>query len=204
MSEYTLLEANRLCGLVNVVDDVGDESIERAKKLLAGIPRGIGKALGSALKRTIKSTEAFAAKEIRQEYFIKASDFKKYTSASQRFQSDTSGTTVDLEFRGYHVPLINFSTYIAKDGRVSVRVKRSSVRTVLDRVFVQTMQTGHRGLYERKYDERLPIRELFGPSVPQMMRYNEDVEQAIGDHAREEFDKRLEHEVTALLNGWRT
>lgn len=203
MSDYSALEANRLCGLVTIVDDIGDGSIERAKKLLAGIPHGIGKALGSALKRTVKSTEAFAANKIREEYFVKASDFKKYTSSKYRYQTDSNGTTVDLEFRGYHIPLINFNIFVSPNGRVSARVKRSSAKEKLDRVFMQTMPTGHKGLYEREYDERLPIKELFGPSVPQMLRYNEDVEQMIGDHARDAFDKRLKHEVTALLNGWR-
>jgi Prophage minor tail protein Z (GPZ) len=35
--------------------------------------------------------------------------------------------------------------------------------------FITTVRHGHEGVFERKGRERLPIRELYGPSVPGMM-----------------------------------
>lgn len=206
MSDYQIMSASerRACGLSVLVDDIGDGTLERAYRLLAGIPKGASKAISSAIKRAATSGEAFAAKEIRKEYHIKAGDFKKYTRTERKYVRGATGTTVDVVFRGYHIPLIRFDTRVSRGGIVTARVKRSSVKQVLENAFVQTMPGGHVGLFERVSDARMPIREFFGPSVPQMLSANEDVEQAMGDHIRETFDDRLEHEIVALLSGWRT
>lgn len=82
------------------------------------------------------------------------------------------------------------------------RVKRSSTKTALDHAFVRSVARGHTGVFERVGDDRLPIREFLGPSVPQMMSYNENLQEAIAEHTKETFEKRFDHEVTRLLNGW--
>ena len=63
---------------------------------------------------------------------------------------------------------------------------------------------GHIGLYERLTSKRFPIEEKLGPSAPQMMDTNDDVAQTIGDKVRDTFEQRLDHEILAVLNGWRT
>lgn len=189
---------------VYIADDIGEGSIDRVTAMLAGIPHAAEKAIGSAIKRAASSGEAFAAKAVRDEYIINAGDFKQYTKSKRRIITDSTGTTVDIEFRGYHIPLLKFDTNVGKDGRVVTRVKRSSGRTVLDHVFSQTVGThGHIGVFERATEKRLPIHEKLGPSTPQMMESNEDVSQAIGDKVRETFEVRIEHEMLAIMNGWR-
>ena len=187
---------------VYVVNNASEGSIDRAVKLLAGIKGGAGKAIGSAIRRTITSTEAFAAKEIRKEYLVSAGDFKRYTHSEKKITSGTDGTTMGITFSGYHIPLIHFASSITSKGRVSVRVKRSSGRQVLDHVFY-TGAVSHPGLYERTTPSRLPIEGKMGPSTPQMMSANEEVKEEIGKHIQETFEKRLDHEILAIMNGWR-
>lgn len=188
---------------VFLTDDVGGgSSIDRVQKLLAGIPHGADKAIGSAIKRAASSGEAYAAKAVSKEYYISSGDFKKYTMSKRRIIT-SGGTTVEIEFRGYHIPLKKFDTKVGADGRVTARVKRSSGKTVLDHVFEMTVGThGHEGVFERLTGKRLPIEEKLGPSTPQMMSANDDVSQAIGDKVREVFEERLDHEVLRVLNGW--
>lgn len=189
---------------VYLVDDVGDGSIDRVAKLLAGIPHGADKAIGSAIKRAATSGEAYAARAIRQEYFIGASDFKRYTKSKRNIVTEGGSTTVNIEFKGQHIPLLKFDTKVGGDGRVVTRVKRSSAKTVLDHVFSKTVgMHGHAGVFERVSGKRLPIEEKLGPSAPQMMSYNDDIAQEIGDKTREAFDQRIEHEMLAVMNGWR-
>lgn len=189
---------------VYLVDDVGDGSIDRVAKLLAGIPHGADKAIGSAIKRAATSGEAYAARVIRKEYVISAADFKRYTKSKRHVVTADGSTTVNIEFKGNHIPLLKFDTKIGSDGRVVTRVKRSSVKTVFDHVFQKTVGThGHAGIFERVSDKRLPIEEKLGPSTPQMMSYNDDIAQEIGDKVRETFDQRIEHEMLAVMNGWR-
>ena len=202
---YSMNRADIKNGIdVFIVDDVGDGSIDRVTALLAGIPHAADKAICSAIKRAAKSGEAYAAKAVRNEYYIGASDFKAYTKSKRHIITQGGSTTVDIDFKGYHIPLLKFDTKVGKDGRVYARVKRSSARTVLDNVFMQTVGThGHEGVFERLTEKRLPIEEKLGPSTPQMMSYNDDLSQDIGDKVREVFDQRIEYEVSAILNGWR-
>ena len=189
---------------VYLVDGINENSsIERARKILAGFPHGADKAIGSAIKRAAQSGEAMAAKGVREHYLVNAGTFKEYTKSKRHIVASAGQTNVDIEFRGYHIPLAKFETRVNRSGRVSVRVKRSSARTVLNSVFEGRMYGGHRGLYERVTDKRLPIEEKLGPSTPQMMSNDEDLEQEVGDKIRETFEKRLEHEISAILNGWR-
>lgn len=186
---------------VTLVDDIGSKSIDRAKKILAGFPRGAEKAIGSALKRAAQSAEAYAAQAVGKEYYVKAGDFKSYTKTKKHYTTTAGSTSAEIEFCGYHIPLIKFDTRVSRDGRVVTRVMRSSERSTLDHVFSAS------GLlmsdYMRELEKRLPVQELFGPSTVQMMSSNDDVEQEMGDKLREVFDSRLEHEITAILNGWR-
>ncbi|MGN1118527.1 MAG: hypothetical protein ACI4RU_07925 [Acutalibacteraceae bacterium] len=196
--------ANRAGLSVFIVDDVGSNSIDRVKALLAGIPHGADKAIGSAIKRAGQSGEAYAARAIREHYVIKAGDFKSYTKSKRKIVSDSMGTSVEICFTGRHIPLMKFDTKVDSSGRVSARVKRTSARTTLDHVFAQSVGShGHTGVFERRTSKRLPIEEKFGPSTPQMMEANDDISQEIGDKVRDVFEERLNHEMLAVLNGWR-
>jgi hypothetical protein len=73
-------------------------------------------------------------------------------------------------------PLINYGAKQTKKG-VTVRVKNG--RTTLRHAFIATMPNGHKGVFERvgsghkrvtkkgrSYMSGLPIKELYGPSIP--------------------------------------
>jgi hypothetical protein len=58
------------------------------------------------------------------------------------------------------------------------------------------MRSGHRGVYERKGPRRLPIGELFGPSLPGVTRKRGFLAPALAEAL---YRKHLEHEVDFLL-----
>lgn len=193
-------------GIVNVTiadDSGGSKALDRATKLLAGIPGGVQKAAESALNRAAKSGRAGAAKEVGKDYTLKAADFKKYTKSSQHIQKSGNEISVGLNFRGYHVPLIRFNAKITSSGLYRVQVKRSSSGDTFKHVFRATMNSGHIGLFERSTKKRLPIEQKLGPSVPQMMGANPNLANSVGTNVRKVFEERMEHEITAILNGWR-
>lgn len=189
---------------VFLTDDIaGSSSIDRARQVLQGIPHAADKAIGSAIKRAATSGEAYAARAVGKFYYVKAGDFKHYTKSKRRIYSSNGSTQVDIEFLGRHIPLIKFDTRVGADGTVRTRAKRSSSQEILSHVFWQRVGNQHNGLFERVGTSRLPIEEKFGPSTPQMMSANDDISQAIGDKVRETFDNRIEHEIAAILNGYR-
>ena len=73
-----------------------------------------------------------------------------------------------------------------------------------DRAFVAHFKSGHTGIFERTGDtskaDREEIQELYGPSVPQMLG-NDEVANKVIDDSMEYFDKRMEHEISRILNG---
>lgn len=190
-----------------VADDVGgDGGMERAVKALAGIKNGASKAIGSALRRAMSSGSMLAQKEIQKQYTMSAGTYKSYTRTRSHVTSGADGTTAEITFAGEHIPLYKYDVKIGSDGRVSARVKRSSARTALEHAFAQKVGgAGHMGIFQREGTARLPIHELFGPSVPQILGYegNDDLTKEIGDKIREKFEERIDHEILALLNGWR-
>ena len=59
--------------------------------------------------------------------------------------------------------------------------------------------SGHIGVMRRIGKERLPIKQLYGPSVPQMAG-EPGVKEVVVAGAEERFGKRLDHETKRLLN----
>ena len=84
--------------------------------------------------------------------------------------------------------------------KVRAAVLKSSTQTEFERAFIGGMGSGHKGMFERKRETRLPIRELYGPSVAHMVE-NSVVVEEIEKAAQETINKRVEQEITRILNG---
>ena len=71
--------------------------------------------------------------------------------------------------------------------------------------FVARFKSEHTGIFERTGGmtsrDKDEIQELYGPSVPQMLG-NDEVANKVIEDTMKTFDKRMEHEITRLLNGW--
>lgn len=100
------------------------------------------------------------------------------------------------------IPLTKFNTRISGSGQVVTQVKRSSAAEVLDHSF-QARLGERRGIYERIGVSRFPVEERYGPATSQMMYSNDEVIEEISAKVSETFDKRIDQDILALLNGWR-
>ncbi len=177
-----------------------EENLDRAMQILAGLGETVTrKAVSSAIRRAMDSARAELKRSVTQEYTLSQKTFLANVWYKNSVKNDYS---VSVAYCGHVIPLINFNTKVSSDGRVTAQVKRSSTPQALTRAFKSEVN-GHVGIFEREGDERLPIKELYGPSVPQMMYSNEEVLDAATDKAVEVFDQRLDHEIDAFLNGWR-
>lgn len=179
-----------------------EESLKRAQKLLAGINGGWQKAVGSALSRAANSGKTVAKTAVSKEYTISSGEFLHQTRNTNHYVRETDGSvSVQFGFRGNVIPLTKFQTRVTPSGLISTQVKRSDPAEILDRAF-QAKMGQHTGIYERIGVDRFPVRELYGPATPQMMYSNEDVLDQIEDKMLETYDKRIDHEILRLLNGW--
>lgn len=180
------------------------------KGITAGLTRYVGeqqKAVVRALNKTAAQAKTAASVEVRAAgYNIKSSAIKK----SFVVQKARAGKlVVVLKATGRPIALINYGARQNKNG-VSVQVKTG--RTTLRHAFVATMQNGHQGVFDRvgkghKVVKRngktirtgLPIKELFGPSIPQSLA-NDAVEKALMAKIRQKFPQILRHELAFVAS----
>lgn len=183
--------------------DIAEDSLDRVQKLLAGISGGWQKAVGSALSRAAAAGRTEAKKPILAEYAINQSTYLSETRTINHFERSADGSiSVAFAFAGYVIPLTKFNTSVDSSGRVVTQVKRNSAAETLNHAF-QAAMGPHTGIYERVGAERFPVRELYGPATPQMMYSNEAVLDAVEEKMADTYNQRIEHEIDALLNGWR-
>jgi minor tail protein Z (GPZ) len=170
------------------------------------------KAIIRALNKTSKSARAQAAREIvGVGYGMKIAGIKKAISIRRATRAEL---TAIVQASGKPIPLINYSARQTKAG-VSVAVLNG--RTTITGAFIATMPSGHKGVYLRvgsatekrmvargamkitkgrkiAYKHGLPIRQLFGPSVPNAF-VNKLVQEAVIRTIRERFGVVLEQEL---------
>lgn len=182
--------------------DVAEESLDRVIKLLAGISGGVYKVVGSGLTRAASAGRTAAKRPVTREYAISQSEFLAQTRNINHFVRESDGgLSVVFGFRGNVIPLMKFNTHVNNKGQVVTQAKRSGTAATLERAFTAQMG-GHRGVYERVGVKRFPVEELYGPATPQMMYSNEEVMDEIEAKMAETYEKRIDHEILRLLNGW--
>ena len=138
---------------------------------------------------------------MRERYIVKASTVREPLKIER---ASSSSPIAILRAVGRVIPLSKFKIRPSKPtpGRskpVTATVIKGKGGTI-PKAFVARMPTGHVGVYRRKGRPRLPIMELYGPSVPQMIG-NEEVMRALEEKAQQTLDERMEHEITRLLEG---
>lgn len=183
------------------IDEI-DESLDRVSKLLAGIPDGVYRAVGSALKRSARRGLTVGMKIVSEEYAISQGELKDRTKNINTIEKNSGGSyQITFGYRGNVIPLIKFDTKFGSDGRVHTRVLRASAQEVLESAFVARVG-GHTGVFEREGPQRFPIRELFGPSAVQAFYAHEETTDKMDEEILKTYEARIEHEILRVLNGW--
>ncbi|GMB00433.1 phage tail protein [Pelosinus sp. IPA-1] len=176
------------------------QEVARANALLSHIKNGGPRAINSALNRTITGVRTDLVRSVRDNYDVKASDVR---NAMQLKKSNPSTLTASIGASGAPLPLINFRVKPAQPGKqkpgstLRVSVKKSGGKPIKG-AFVAKLQGGRVGVAIRVGKARLPLKELHGPSVPQMLG-EANLATNVMSSAQERFLKRIAHEVDWLL-----
>ncbi len=138
-------------------------------------------------------------------YKLKAADVKK---GLRLRRASPSELRVVITASGRPLPLIRYGARQTLKG-VSVDVLNG--RKVIAHAFISTMPSGHQGVFVREDGGRhkkvmrdgkarwtqLPIRELFGPAIPDGVA-NAQVQETLATLVQEKFPALLEHESAWL------
>lgn len=204
----------------------GRESLTRAAALLQGIPLGMRKVVKDADCAAVSVLRKGSAAAVRERYAISAGNIRDEENA-QVFVRGAVGGGMEavVRFTGKRIPLYRFDgaspripsrqygqrvpVLIAGAWRLtypgvaaSARVLKKNAPKRFHSAFTATMQSGHTGIFIRTGgatraggDE---IRELYGPSVPQMLG---TVSAALMEKAVAAFDAAAERSVLEILSG---
>ena len=175
------------------------DQIERVNLILSGVPKGAEKAMASVIRRANNTVRSEALKGITSVYAITRQNVRADTTIKVRTQKADGGVVGTVSFAGYKIPLYRFNvspTLPVQRATVSAAVLAESGRTPFAHAFIAKMKSGHTG-----GTGRLPITEFMGPSAAQMAANSVVVEQ-VEEKAQEVINKRIEHEITRILNGY--
>lgn len=180
-----------------------DESQLKSVQLRLGqFSKKAPNAISNALNRAATNVNANIKKEIRKEYHIKAGDVQATLSKTRASKGSLSASVMS---KGHLIGLDKFKVSPKtinpkRKSLISIAVKKSGGKRVKG-AFMADVNGAK--LFMRLNKSRLPIRRLFGPSIPQMLG-NEDVRGVIEEQGKETFDGRLEHEINRILDAGRS
>ncbi|GEB35304.1 hypothetical protein BPA01_48840 [Brevibacillus parabrevis] len=169
--------------------------------------------MSSALNRTIHGVGTEATRKTKERFFVKTADVKgtlrTRNAAPENLEATMTSTSKNL-------PLMRFKTNPGKVPKRRPAATKSAVRRVglapVRGAFIAQMRSGHVGVFKRMrswrhkkvtrngktYWSGLPIRELYGPSVPGMVGSRKVVEH-VEQEAKRRMETRLDHEMNRLL-----
>lgn len=183
------------------VDEVSGRGLDRVNKILAGIPKGAFKVTSSALKRAGDTAKTKAGQFAAAEYTINKGTFMRNVMEKTHVSGGSGGVaSLSISFAGSVLPLLTFKTNYSRDGHVQTQVKRNGGSATLEHAFVASI-FGSTAVFERLGTSRFPVEQKYGPSTGHMMQ-NEKVVEQMEKTITETYEKRVEHEILRVLNGW--
>jgi len=159
-------------------------------------------AMVRALNKMADQVKVASAREVRKAgYNLKIGTIKDAIRVKRAGQGNLKATVVAS---GKPIPLVQ---YAARETARGVTVNVQKGRKVIAGAFIGTMPSGHRGVFVREQGgkhkrvnrggkiswHQLPIRELYGPSVPDGLA-NKAVQDALQQLIAEKFPAILERE----------
>ena len=181
--------------------EITNEQIERVNLLLGDLHGAPNRVLFNVINRALGTVRLQSGKEIRQTYNIKQGDI---TANQNMMKRATAGDLVgSIEFAGTVIPLKRFKVSPSAPAQktVSVSVLKAEGGKRLEHAFVANLGKYGVGVFERMTRRRDSSEQLFGPSTAHMMA-NENVLDKVEEAAQDTIDKRVEHEITRILNGY--
>lgn len=182
---------------MRIVVDVDKRTVEAVQHRLGEFSKRAPNAISNALNRGMTNVNSNIRKEIRKDYHIKAGDINATLS---RNRANKGSLTATVQSKGHLIGLDKF-----KVNPKTVNPKRSTpIRVAVKKSGGNTIGSGFVAdingpkLFMRTKKSRLPIRRLFGPSVPQMLD-RQDIRDYISNEGQDTFERRLEHEINRIL-----
>jgi hypothetical protein len=154
----------------------------QAKRLLDELGQATPRIAAGAINKAGAKVRTFLKRAVAQDTGLQAGVVSK---GIELRRATGRNLTASVVVTGRRIPLIEFGARgpepsRGKGGGVSYRGKGGQ-RQRIPEAFIATMKSDHRGVFKRSTLDRLPIQELFGPSLPIVARSKADEAVALGE-----------------------
>lgn len=177
--------------------ELQNSNVEKAERLLAGIPGGVQKAMYRSLNRALMEGRTAATRATTKRYTLKAKDVR---STFKMHKANSNTLDAALVSTGANLPL---SRYAHKPGTDTTGRNRKQVKVAVKKGALKPL--GQAFIWQGKVMQRLgktplPIQQKYAPSVPSILDNMETVD-AVQNTMEAAVEKRLEHETMRILEG---
>ena len=176
--------------------DIDPKGVEDASVLA---PRQAKKVMAKALTATAKTGRTKAARFIGQSFGLRSTIVRERLTFRRASREDLSASIVAF---GRPLTLIK-AAKSARQTKQGVKATAYGGRQLYAGTFIATMDSGRRGIFTRATKGegrvgRLPIRELFGPSVPEAL-IDDEVSERLSAELSVDLSKKLTREIDREL-----
>lgn len=198
---------------------VPEDVIDRLNSQLQRMPEMIPDVLRKTINDTAKTTRREIATQAQKIYTVKTGTFNKsmkIENATQKYPQATIHTegspTALYGFKRHkNIGSTAAKAQVLTAGSLKELISRKSDIFGKDiKAFVQTTKNGHTGIFQRMtFSERMKstskkrnaIKQLYAPSIPQMVGNEKRVYSEVQPFIAEELRKNLEKHIAAVMEG---
>lgn len=176
---------------------INENQVSEIQNRLGQFKKKAPNVIANALNRGMSNMQANIKVEARKEYHIKAGDINVTLRKNRASKANLGASVVSV---GGAIPLDKFkvspkSINPRRKSTISVAVRKDGAKK-----FKGAFMADINGpkLFIRVKKTRLPIKRLFGPSIPQMIG-REEIVNSIQAEGVETFNRRLDHGIDHIL-----
>jgi hypothetical protein len=172
---------------------VNEADIKRLEKLIGDIPRAMPRVMSRGLNRTANSARTQTGRELAKITKLKVGQVRKSVNIVKATYSKWRSAVKISERR---IPLTYFK---AKQTKKGVTYKSLKGRVLIKHAFIETMPSGHTGVFLRVAKDRLPIKEQFSKSLMQVYSDSQSVANKIYAESSQKLAKNIHDQVELIL-----
>lgn len=175
--------------------------LEQAERYLAGVKNGARIAAMRAINRAMDSAKVMAAKSAAERYTVKQ---KQVNAKIRTSRATTNNLVAKVVSRGRALRLTDYQTRPGNVGKrrpkvLKVNVLRETGFQPIKGAFLAVGgKTGKLGVFARIDKARYPIKQFYGPSIPEILG-TKSVSEAVETRAQDVLGDRFNHEIARLM-----
>lgn len=184
--------------------------IDELEKKLGNLKYKAPTVLARAINRAAEKAKTETKREVADNYYISKKNVAKTITISKASRAKLSA---QLRSKGSPIALSKFKVSPNKRVKKTKRgysppvykaavKKDGGMKPLSDepKSFLTEFKSGHLGVMRRTSARRLPLKQLYGPTVPSMIK-NEKVIRTIQEAASKKLEERIEAGVNNILKG---